>query len=55
MKTEILLFSMAMAVRLCVPPAAAFVTDSVPPHPAFTWRWHQRDLLGYYSARLIYR
>ena len=26
-----------------------------PPHPAFKWRWHQRDLLGYYSARLIYR
>ena len=26
-----------------------------PVHPAFKWRWRQRDLLGFYSARIVVR
>ena len=24
-----------------------------PAHPSFAWRWHHRDVLGFYSARIV--
>ena len=25
-----------------------------PAHPSFAWRWHHRDVLGFYSARIVF-